>query len=119
MKQAVMFLTLAILTEAFGSTMLKFSDGFTILWASIGVAAGFLISFVCMSFALKHIPLSTAYATWSAIGTALTAIIGVLLFAEHLSGMKVFALALVIGGIVILNKSRSTEETPAATDQRG
>lgn len=101
------YLGFAIILESFGSTMLKLSEGFTELWPSIGVAAGFLGSFIFLSFALKSISLSSAYATWSGIGTALTAIIGVLLFQEQLSLMKGTALALIIIGIVILNKSQS------------
>ncbi|MGM1050698.1 MAG: DMT family transporter [Bacillota bacterium] len=101
------YLGFAIILEAFGSTMLKLSEGFTELWPSIGVAAGYLGSFMCLSFALKSISLSSAYATWSGIGTALTAIIGVLLFQENLSLMKGIALVLVIIGIVLLNKSQS------------
>ena len=106
MKGAV-YLGLAIMLEVFGSTMLKVSEGFTVLWPSIGVAAGFIGSFVLLSFALKSISLSAAYATWSGVGTALTAIIGILIFQEHLSLMKGIALVLVIIGIVLLNKSQS------------
>ncbi len=106
----VIYLGLAIILEAFGSTMLKLSAGFTELWPSIGVAAGFLGSFLALSFALKSISLSFAYATWSGIGTALTAVIGVLIFQEDMSLMKGTALVLIIVGIVILNKSRSSSE---------
>jgi len=104
------YLALAIVAETFGSTMLKYSNGFTILFPSIGVAIGYLISFISLSLALKSIPLSSAYATWSGVGTALTAILGVILFNEHMSLMKVLALMLVIIGIVILNTSQSTEK---------
>jgi multidrug resistance protein EbrB len=113
MKQAVIFLSLAILFESFGTTMLKLSDGFTVPWASGGVAIGFIASFTFLSFALKQIPLSTAYATWSGVGTALTALIGILVFHENASPMKIVALFLVIAGIVILNNSRAHKEEPA------
>ncbi|CAM5780218.1 MULTISPECIES: DMT family transporter [Brevibacillus] len=109
----VIYLSLAIALETFGSTMLKISEGFTVLWPSIGVAIGFLASFTCLSFALKTIPLSTAYATWSGVGTALTALIGVFAFQESLSLIKVVALVLVIVGIVILNKAKEKSDGEA------
>lgn len=113
--RGAIYLGLAILFESFGSTMLKMSEGFTELWPSIGVAGGFVGSFIFLSFALKSISLSSAYATWSGIGTALTAIIGVIAFNEHLSLMKASALILVIIGIVLLNKSKTgTEESGQA-----
>lgn len=68
-----LYLALAILSEVFGSTMLKLSEGFTQFWPIIGVAAGFLSAFTFLSFSLRTIDLSSAYATWSGIGTALTA----------------------------------------------
>ncbi|MEJ8547629.1 DMT family transporter [Brevibacillus borstelensis] len=107
------YLSLAIALETFGSTMLKISEGFTVPWASIGVAIGFLASFTCLSFALKTIPLSTAYATWSGVGTALTALIGVAVFHESLSLLKVVALILVIVGIVILNNAKGKSDEAA------
>ncbi|WP_422660414.1 DMT family transporter [Paenibacillus sp. EC2-1] len=105
MKGAI-YLSLAILLEVFGSTMLKLSEGFTVLLPSVGVVIGFLGSFTLLSFALKSISLSAAYATWSGVGTALTAIMGVFIFQEQFSFMKVAALILVIVGIVLLNKSQ-------------
>ncbi|GAB6926480.1 multidrug efflux SMR transporter subunit EbrB [Paenibacillus sp. JCM 10914] len=104
--RSFIYLGLAIAFEAFGSTMLKISAGFTILWPSIGVAVGFLASFAFLSLSLKTIPLSTAYATWAGVGTALTALIGVVVFQESLGFLKAVALVLIIAGIVILNKAK-------------
>lgn len=113
MKKGILFLTFSILCEAVGTTMLKLSDGFSVLGPSIGVIVSFLAAFTSLSFALKTIPLSSAYATWSGAGTALTAFIGVWLFQESLSFLKVLALLLVIIGIVMLNKSKDTESVKA------
>lgn len=103
--KSIVFLGLAILFEVFGSTMLKISEGFTVLYPSIGVVVGYLASFTLLGFALKSLPLSSAYAVWSGLGTALTAIVGVMLFNEGMSFSKVLALLFIIVGIVILNKS--------------
>ncbi|RXZ84818.1 QacE family quaternary ammonium compound efflux SMR transporter [Paenibacillaceae bacterium] len=116
MKRSIFYLCLAILFESFGSTMLKLSAGFTVLWPSLGVVTGFLASFTCLSFALKNISLTTAYATWSGVGTALTAVIGVVLFHEHLSMLKVSALILIITGIVVMNKAKPQEAAAASNN---
>ncbi|MFD0960388.1 DMT family transporter [Paenibacillus chungangensis] len=117
MRKAVLYLTCAILLETFGTTMLKLSDGFTKVWPTLGVAVGFFISFTSLSLALKKIPLSVAYATWSAAGTALTAIIGSILFTEQLDGIKVLALGFIIGGIIIMNMSHSKDESKTAATE--
>lgn len=106
MNRSFLFLGLAIICEVFGTTMLKLSEGFTLLYPSLGVAIGFLTSFTFLGLSLKGIPLSTAYAIWSGLGTAFTAVIGVVIFAEHLSFLKVLALSFIIAGVVILNKAK-------------
>ncbi|MCU6709267.1 multidrug efflux SMR transporter [Paenibacillus sp. J5C_2022] len=115
MRRAVLFLTCAIVFETFGTTMLKLSEGFTNVWPSLGVAVGFLISFTSLSLALRKIPLSVAYATWSAAGTALTAIIGFMLFSEQLDAVKGGALGLIIVGIIIMNMSHSNDQSKGNT----
>lgn len=101
-----LFLALAILFEVLGSTMLKLSNGFTVLYPSIGVVVGFLTSFILLGLALKEIGLSTAYAIWSGVGTALTAGVGVFIFREEINLLKIIALLLIIFGVAILNQSK-------------
>lgn len=76
------------------------------LFPSMGVIAGYLVSFIFLGVSLKSIPLSNAYAIWSGLGTAFTAAIGVVLFHEEISLLKVLALLIVIVGVAILNKSK-------------
>jgi len=104
------YLALAIVFEVFGSTMLKLSKGFTVFYPSVGVVVGFLVSFIFLGISLKGIPLSFAYAIWAGLGMALTAGVGVVLFKEEMSFLKTLALLLIIGGVVILNKSQSQSE---------
>ncbi|MFY9140362.1 MAG: multidrug efflux SMR transporter [Thermacetogeniaceae bacterium] len=106
MNKGFLFLLLAILSEVFGTTMLKISEGFSILLPSMGVIAGYLASFYFLGMSLKSIPLSSAYAIWSGLGTAFTAAIGVVLFHEEISLLKALAVFFIIVGVVILNKSR-------------
>ncbi|KPN13370.1 multidrug transporter [Bacillus australimaris] len=104
--KGMLYLTGAILTEVFGSTMLKLSQGFTQLLPSIGVLIGFGCAFTFLSLALKTIELSSAYATWSGVGTALTALVGLVLFNETISTKGFIGLALVIFGVIVLNQSK-------------
>ncbi|MGM0888594.1 MAG: DMT family transporter [Bacillota bacterium] len=96
------FLAIAILSEVFGSSMLKVSNGFKRLFPSIGVVIGMGLAFYCLSLSLITIPLGTAYAIWSGIGTALTALVGVIVYKESFN-LKIFlGLVLIIGGVVVL-----------------
>lgn len=103
-------LGISIISEVFGTTMLKLSEGFTHLSATIGVMIGFGIAFYSLSVCLKTIPLSLAYAIWSGIGTALTALIGVLLWNEPFSITTIGGLVLIIGGVVLLNASHTFKQ---------
>ena len=99
------FLAIAILSEVFGSSMLKVSNGFKRLFPSIGVVIGMGLAFYCLSLSLITIPLGTAYAIWSGIGTALTALVGVIVYKESFSLKKFLGLVLIIGGVVVLKLS--------------
>ncbi|MFP7344275.1 SMR family multidrug efflux transporter EbrB [Bacillus safensis] len=116
--KGILYLTGAILTEVFGSTMLKLSQGFSQLLPSIGVLIGFGCAFTFLSLALKTLELSSAYATWSGVGTALTALVGLVLFNETISTKGFIGLALVICGVIVLNQSKKQKnETRAQLDQ--
>lgn len=97
-----LILAVAILSEVFGSAMLKVSDGFKKIMPTLGVVSGYVVSFYLFSLALMAIPLSTAYAIWSGVGTALTALIGVIIYKEGFNIRKVLGLVLIIGGVALL-----------------
>ncbi|MBT2667681.1 multidrug efflux SMR transporter [Bacillus sp. ISL-4] len=99
------FLAIAILSEVFGSSLLKVSNGFKRLFPSIGVVIGMGLAFYCLSLSLLTIPLGTAYAIWSGIGTALTALVGVIVYKESFNMKKFLGLVLIIGGVVVLKLS--------------
>ncbi|AFJ61886.1 small multidrug efflux transporter [Bacillus velezensis UCMB5036] len=107
LMKGLLCLALAIVSEVFGSTMLKLSDGFTHLWPALGVIAGIGASFMFLSFSLKSLDLSAAYATWSGVGTALTAIVGFFVFKEAMTVKMMIGLVLVITGVILLNRSKS------------
>ncbi|WP_019240997.1 MULTISPECIES: DMT family transporter [Bacillus] len=104
-----MYLAISIISEVFGTTMLKLSEGFTYLLPSLGVVAGFFIAFFCLSLCLKTVPLSLAYAIWAGIGTALTALIGVLIWNEPFSFATLSGLLFIIGGVALLNASTTSD----------
>ncbi|MFT0803504.1 multidrug efflux SMR transporter [Bacillus swezeyi] len=105
--KGIIFLAAAILSEVFGSTMLKLSEGFSAPGPVAGVVAGFAASFTFLSFSLKTMSLSSAYATWAGTGTALTAAIGYFMFNEPFSMKTLFGLILIIGGVFLLNSKHA------------
>ncbi|MEB6548451.1 multidrug efflux SMR transporter [Heyndrickxia sporothermodurans] len=103
--KAYIFLTISIIGEVFATAMLKMSEGFTNFLPSLAVIVGYGLSFYFISLALKTIPLSLAYAIWSGVGTALTALIGIFIWDELFSTLKLAGILLIIGGVVLLNFS--------------
>lgn len=100
---ALLTLFLAIVSEVIGTTSLKYSEGFTRLGPSAIVVVGYAAAFYLMSLSLKQIPLGTAYAIWSGVGTAGTALIGIWLWNETFDLPRALGIALIIGGVVVLN----------------
>lgn len=79
---------------------LKFSEGFTRFWPTVGMIAASMISFYCLSRSLKEIPIGTAYAIWTGIGAAGTAIIGVMFFGDSATFSRLFCIGLIIIGVI-------------------
>lgn len=100
---AYLLLFLAIVSEVFGSSMLKITNGFKNLFPSLGVIVGYGIAFYSLSLSLKTLPLGVAYAIWAGVGTALTAIVGIIIYKEQFNSKKLFGLVLIIFGVILLN----------------
>lgn len=98
-----LYLAGAILFEVAGTTSMKLSHGFTRLIPSILIFVFYAISFVSLTFAVKKIDMSVSYAIWSGVGTALIAIIGVYMFKESMSVLKISSIVLIILGVIGLN----------------
>jgi len=103
MNIAWLFLLLAIGTEIAGTTCMKASHGLTRLVPSILLFVFYASSLTSLTFALKKLDISLAYAIWSGLGTAIIAVIGTLYFKEPLALSKVACLALIIAGVIGLN----------------
>ena len=95
-----LFLVIAGLFETCWAVSLKYSHGFTRLIPSIITVAGMIASFYFLSLSLKNLPLGTAYAVWTGIGTVGTFILGIVLFHESISVPQIFCVGLVIAGII-------------------
>ncbi|MGJ7911502.1 DMT family transporter [Neobacillus sp. LXY-1] len=100
---AFMLLIFAILSEVFGSSMLKATNGFKKLLPSLGVALGYGMAFYALSLSLKSLPLGLVYAIWSGLGTALTALVGIFIYKENFNVRKLLGLVSIIGGVILLN----------------
>lgn len=98
----------AILAEVLGTTAMKYSDGFSKLWPSLGTAAGYLVAFTLLAHTLKRMSVGTAYAVWAGSGTAVIAAIGILFLGEAAGAAKLIGIALVIAGVLVLNLGGAT-----------
>jgi quaternary ammonium compound-resistance protein SugE len=100
-------LLLAGLFEIAWAVGLKYSDGFTRLWPSLGTVVAIGLSFVMMSLSLKSIPFGTAYAIWTGTGAAGAILVGMVLFGESADALRVVCLTLIVIGIVGLRLASS------------
>ena len=79
---------------------LKFTGGFTRLWPSVGVGGAMVASMVLLAFAARGLPIGTAYAVWTGIGAAGTAVAGIFLFHESAAPARLACIALIVAGVV-------------------
>ena len=99
----------AILAEVIGTTSMKLSDGFTKTIPSVAVGIGYLASGILLTFAIKRVELSIAYAVWAGLGVMLTTIIGIYVFRETLTAMKVISTLMIVAGVVGLYLSQPSK----------
>lgn len=93
-------LFLAGLFEIAWAVGLKYSEGFTRLWPSVGTVAAMGVSFYLLALAMRGLPLGTAYAVWVGIGAVGTAVLGVMLFDEPANAGRLISLGLILAGII-------------------
>ena len=95
-----LLLILAGLFEIGWAIGLKYTEGFTRLWPSIGTALAMIVSLALLGIAMKSLPVGTAYAVWVGIDAVGTVILGIVLFGEPANTLRLVSVALIIGGIV-------------------
>lgn len=79
---------------------LKYTDGFTRLWPSIGTAVSMAVSVILLGVAMKQLPLGSAYAVWTGIGAVGAFTLGVVLFGDALTLGRALSASLILAGII-------------------
>ncbi|QGG48512.1 small Multidrug Resistance family protein [Heliorestis convoluta] len=105
---AWLYLFIAGLFEVLWAIGLKYSEGFSRLWPSIGTLCAMVLSFFLLAQALKSLPLGTAYAVWTGIGAIGTVLLGIVLFGESRELSRLFFILLILIGIVGLKITSTT-----------
>jgi quaternary ammonium compound-resistance protein SugE len=97
---AWVWLAVAGVLEIVWAVGLKYTEGWTRLWPSLGTGVAMIASFWCLAQALRVIPIGTGYAVWTGIGAVGTAILGIVLFAESAAWPRLACIALILVGIL-------------------
>lgn len=79
---------------------LKYTEGFTRLWPTVGTVLSMLISIGLLGIAMKSLPVGTAYAVWVGVGAVGTAVLGIFLLGESANPLRLLSLGLIVAGIV-------------------
>ena len=95
-----LILVVAGLFEVGWAIGLKYTDGFTKLWPSVGTVLAMVVSVVLLGIAMKTLPVGTAYAVWVGIGAVGTAILGMVLLGDAANAGRIVSLALIVAGVV-------------------
>ena len=104
---AWVLLFIAGLFEVGWAVGLKYTDGFTRLWPSVGTGVALVASMLLLASAVRTLPLGTAYAVWTGIGTVGTAVLGIVLFREPATAMRLVCITMIVAGIVGLKLASS------------
>jgi len=97
---AWLILVIAGLFEICWAIGLKYTEGFTRLWPTVGTVAAMAVSLGLLGIAMKQLPVGTAYAVWVGVGAVGTAILGIVLLGEPVNAGRLVSLALIIAGII-------------------
>jgi quaternary ammonium compound-resistance protein SugE len=95
-----LFLLIAGLFEVAWAIGLKYTDGFTRLWPSLLTVLAMILSFVFLAQALRTIPVGTGYAIWTGIGAVGTVALGIALFSEPATALRLACVGLIVAGMV-------------------
>jgi quaternary ammonium compound-resistance protein SugE len=93
-------LVIAGLFEVAWAIGLKYTEGFTRVWPSIGTAAAMIASVWLLGIAMKSLPVGTAYSVWVGVGAVGTVVLGIALFDEPANAARLASVALIVCGIV-------------------
>lgn len=97
---AWVLLVVAGLLEVGWSIGMKYTEGFTRLWPSVGTAAGIIASMLLLAQAAKTLPIGTAYGVWVGIGAAGAAVLGMVVLGEPATAARIFFVVLLLVAVV-------------------
>lgn len=93
-------LLVAGLFEVGWAVALKYTQGFTRLWPTVGFGVSMALSVALLGVAMKTLPMGTAYAVWTGVGAVGTVILGMILFGESTDTPRLICVGLIVAGIV-------------------
>lgn len=96
---AWLVLVIAGLFEVAWAIGLKYTEGFSRFWPSAGTVAAMVVSVVLLGWAMRTLPVGTAYAVWTGIGAVGTVILGIVLFGEPATLSRLFCVGMIVAGI--------------------
>ena len=93
-------LVIAGLFEIGWAIGLKYTQGFTRLWPTLGTVGAMVISVALLGVAMRELPVGTAYAVWTGIGAVGTVILGIVLFGDPANAPRLVCVGLIVAGIL-------------------
>ena len=96
-------LAVAVVAEVVGTSLLSRTQGFTVLWPSLGSLASYAVAVVLLAHVVRTLPVGIAYAIWSGLGTLTVVAIGVTVLGQSLTAVQLAGVLLVVVGVVLLN----------------
>jgi small multidrug resistance pump len=98
-----LYLALAIVCEVVATSALKSAEGFTKFWPSVLVIVGYSAAFLCLSWALRTIPVGVAYAIWAGMGIALVSLVAWCIHGQKMDAVSLIGIGLIFTGVIVLN----------------
>jgi small multidrug resistance pump len=98
-----LYLALAIVSEVIATSALKSSNGFSNLWPSVIVVAGYGVAFYMLSLVLETMNVGLAYAIWAGLGIVLVSIVGALMYKQVPDLPAILGMGLIVAGVLIIN----------------
>ena len=102
MNMSYVYLGIAIVVEIIATSALKATNEFTRLIPTLLVIAGYIISFYCLSLALRTFPVGVAYAIWTGIGVAAVTVIASFVYKEMMDPAAIIGITLIVAGVLVI-----------------
>ena len=100
---AYVHLGIAIVAEVIGTTLMRYSEGFTKLWPTVATLGCYAVAFWFLSQTIQYIPTGIAYAIWSGVGIVLISAAGWIFSGQKLDLPAIGGMALICAGVLVIN----------------